>query len=249
MKNKEMNNNVITIVLAVAAIVLAVVAISRPTELRLNQDNAAQITVSGESERFVAPDTASISFTLTRKDTNLESARTSVDARVAAILDSLDNDGIKESDVKTTNFSVRPEYDYRSGQQVFNGYRVSQTLSITIRELDTASVIVGKIGQLQVDNVSSLNFYVEDDKEIREELREEAIDDAKKKARDLARDLGVSLKEITSFSEGGGGKYYPQPVFRSASFESVETDLAPASIPTGENEYRSNVSITYKIGN
>ena len=245
MKNKE----ILSIVLAVAAIILALVAIAKPTELRVNDEQSAQITVDGEAERFVTPDTASISFTLTRKSLSLEDARTSVDERVAAILDTVKEDGIKESDVKTTNFSVRPEYDYRSGRQIFNGYRVSQTLELTIREIDTASVVVGKVGQLQVDNVSSLNFYVEDDKEIRAELREEAIKDAKQKAKALARDLGVELKEIISFSEGGGDTFYPQPVFRGIAFEEAESaDFAPASLPTGENEYSSNVSITYSIG-
>lgn len=245
MKNKD----TLILVLAVAALVVAVIALSQPKELVVSDTQQAQITVSGESERFVAPDTASVSFTLTRKDTNLNRARESVDDRIKNILRSLKSDGIEEKDIKTTNFSVRPEYNYTQRRQVFDGYRVNQTLELTIRDIDAASVVLGKIGALEVDNVSSLRFYVEDDEEIRDELREEAIDDAKDKARALARDLGVELVEIVDFSEGGGGKYFPEPHFRSLEFAESEDQAlsSPASIPTGENEYSANVSITYRI--
>jgi len=115
--------------------------------------------------------------------------------------------------------------------------------------LDNVGEILGKIGGLEVDNVSQLSFLVEDDEDILDDVRGDAIDDAQKKARSLARDLGVSLDKIVSFSENQN-QYYPQPYYnRAYSEDFAQSDSVAASIPVGENKFQKTVSITYKISN
>lgn len=234
------------------ALVLSALTLLQPNELVVTEQGRETITVEGDAERFVAPDTASISFTMTRKSMNLEEARESVDDRVKDFLKQVKADGVDEKDIRTTDYSVNPQYNYlsRERQQVFDGYRVSQTIELTIRDLENVRSILGKIGSLEVDNVSQLSFFVEDDEDILDDIREEAIDDAKDKAKDLARDLGVKLEGIVSFSENSGG-YYPQPYFRSsvANMDGAINESMDVSIPVGENKFQRSVSITYKIAN
>ncbi len=205
------------------------------------------ISITGEAERFVAPDTASISFSMTRKSKNLSEATDSVNERISGLISTLKQDGVKESDIKTTGYNVNPQYIYTDRQRQFDGYRVTQSIQVKIRDLDNVSTVVTKIGQLEVDNVSGLSFFIDDDEKIREDLREDAIKDAKKKASKLARDLGVDLENIVGFSEGGGG-YYPQQRGKTVSFlESADFAVEEASIPAGENRQQSIVTITYTI--
>lgn len=220
-----------------------------PDKVSLSPEDQNTITVTGEAERFVAPDTARISFSMTRKDRVLSTATDSVNKRIGELLTGLEEFGVEEKHIKTTNYQVYPEYDYSrdSGARTFSGYRVSQNIELKIVDLDQVSNIVSTVPQYEVDNVSGLTFYTDDDEQIRDELREEAIDDAKDKARDLARDLGVSLDDIVGFSEGGGG-YNPQPVYsRLQNSAFAEDEAIEASLPAGENEMRATVSITYRI--
>lgn len=243
------NNTVLYLLIALVVIALGAlfVAAGDKTTTFTNEDANNTISVSGESERFVAPDTASISFSLTRKSKNLSEATDSVNERVGNLLDVLASDGIKESDVKTTSYNVYPQYVYTDRQRVFDGYQVTQSMQVKIRDLDNVAAVVSKVGELQVDNVSGLSFFIDDDQKIMEELREEAIDDAKDKAKKLSKDLGVDLSVIVGFSEGGNGGYYPQPYLRSASFALEDASFEEASIPAGENRLSSQVTITYSI--
>jgi len=243
------NNTLLYLLIALVAISLGAlfVASGDKTTTFSNENQENTISVSGESERFVAPDTASLSFSMTRKSNNLSEATDSVNERISELIKSLKSDGVKESDIKTTGYNVNPQYAYTDRQRVFDGYRVTQSVQVKIRELDNVNTVVTKIGELEVDNVSGLNFFIDNDEEIQEELREEAIKDAQDKANKLARDLGVDLDRIVGFSEGGGS-YYPQPYFKTAAFaEDLAFDVAEASIPAGENRLSSQVTITYSI--
>ena len=237
-----------------AALVLAVFALgmtwsNQDKELKLDMaDQQQTISVSGEAERLVAPDTAKITFSMTRKDTELSRATDSVNQRVGEMVQAFREFGITESDVQTTTYQVYPEYNYKreSGERSFDGYRVRQSLELVIRDLDQVSAIVTKIATFEVDNVSGLSFYVDQDQAIRQELRNEAISDAKAKARELARSLGVHLDTIVGFYEQDA--HHQTPLYsRSLGFTEVDFSAAEAVVPAGENTYQSRVTIEFAI--
>lgn len=250
--NKEFNLNIFSL-LSIVAVLLAALAYfdkGQSQDLVISDGNTKTITLSGESERFVTPDTASVSFSMTRKSLSTKEATDSVNERISTLLKALDDFGVKEEDIKTVNYSLYPEYTYarNSGERNFDGYRVTQSLEVKIRNLDNVSDILTKIGELQVDNLSGLNFFVDKDEEIQEELRAEAIEDAKKKAKELGKELGVSLNTIVGFSEGGNYGYQPS-YLRSFAVEdsAFGGDVQEASLPAGQNRMTANVSVTFEI--
>lgn len=249
----ETNKKTTVIAIGLAVTVLVAAAFISNRDITINP-NAQEhtITVSAESERLVAPDTAKVSFTMTRKSTDLSQASESVNERIGEMVDSMDEFGVEEKDIKTTSYSVQPEYNYvrDSGDRVFDGYRVRQTIELTIRNLDEVAPILTQISSFKVDNVSGLSFYVDEDEEINNELREEAINKAQDKAKILARDLGVKLDTIIRFNESGAGNP-PYPMYEERAYGMGGEDMAAPSavVPTGENKYTSRVSITYLIEN
>lgn len=237
--------------LTLGSLALILVLTGGTKEISLIQENSVDrtISVSGTAEDFVAPDTARISFSMTRKNANLSQATDSVNRRVAEMVDSLGQYGVQEQDMKTTAYSVYPEYTYdsQSGERSFDGYRVNQSLELVIRALDQVGPVLSAVGEFKVDNVSGLSFYVEDDEQIRDDLRHQAIKDAQGKARALAKQLGVSLDTIVGFHEGGRG-YYPQPMFRQeVSFADASFEVAEASVPAGQNSYRAEVELVFEL--
>jgi len=245
----QKNNLYITLAIIVALIAIVITSGSDKEYILTDSSQENTISVTGESERFVVPDTASISFSMTRKSKDLSEATDSVNSRMKELLSSLKSDGVKESDIKTTGYNVNPQYVYTDRKQVFDGYRVTQSVQIKIKDLDNVNSVVTKIGEIQVDNVSGLSFFIDNDQEIQEELREEAIKDAKKKAAKLARDLGIDLDEISGFTEGGNRGYYPQPYFSKTALFAESADFAAeeATITAGENKMQSTVTITYTL--
>lgn len=220
----------------------------------------AVVSVSGDAERFVKPDTATVSFTVRKDAKTVAAAQEEVTKKANAVIDALKALGVEEKDIKTISYTINPKYewnasaypcsDYRCppGKQVLVGYEVSHIGEVKVRKIDDTGTVLGKLGELGITEVGTVAFSIEDEDKVRAEARAEAIKEAQAKAEVLADDLGVNLVRIVSFSENGGGS----PIYYAKTMEAYGmggTDAAvPAPrVPTGENQIISNVTITYEV--
>ena len=221
---------------------------NRDVTINSNSDIDNTIAVEGTAETFAKPDTASVSFSATKKAATTDVAMDSVNKRMKALVSQLKTVGVEQKDIKTTSYNVYPDYSYNDGKQKFEGYRVTQNIKVIIRDLDKASDVLAVVNTAGVDNVSQLSFYVDDTDAIREQLRSNAIKNAKEKAKKIAKDLGVSLGGVVGYDEyENDNNLEPLPMAkRSYSAENV-APVADAVVPTGENQFTSNVSVIYKI--
>ena len=110
---------------------------------------------------------------------------------------------IDEKDIKTTNYSVYPDYDYNNGANKIAGFRVNVNLSVTVRDIDNVNDILDRSTSLGANSIGGIQFTVEDKKlkELQNEARKEAIEDAKEKASQLSKLAGMNLGKIVNISE------------------------------------------------
>lgn len=215
------------------------------------------ITVSGEGETFATADIAEFTFSVTKEAPVVKHAQDDVEAVVSAALALLDERGVEDRDVKTISYNVYPRYEYAeiqcirapcpSGERVLQGFEVTQTVRVKVRQTDIAGELLGGLGETGVTNVSGLTFSIDDEDALKQEARKSAIEDAQAKAEVLAKDLGVKLGRIVYFNENDGGFPYREFAVMDSAMGmggSVDTKV---SLPQGENTVRSNVNITYEI--
>jgi uncharacterized protein YggE len=125
------------------------------------------------------------------------------------------------------------------------GYEVSQTILVKVRKTEDAGTILAKIGALKVENISGLDFVVDNIDVIEAQARDKAILDAKQKAEKLSKSLGINLSHIVNFYESGNTPIY---AYAGVSLDAkMASPSVPPQIPTGENKIVSNVTITYEI--
>lgn len=253
-----------TIALGLLGLFLFVLTISTLKEIRFIGSGVSAtntITVSGEGEVFAVPDTATFSVTVQEEAKEVADAQDEATAKSNAIVAYLKQQGIEEKDIRTTDYSVYPQYDYtrgactvdycEPGKQVLRGFQVSQTLTIKVRDTEQAGDLLSGVGSKGASQVSGLSFTIDDEDTLQAEARGKAIEDARTKAAELAKQLNVSLVRIVGFYENEGG-YYPLAYGKGG----VAMDMAVSEaavraptpeIPTGENKITSNVSVTYEI--
>lgn len=205
------------------------------------------ISVSGEGKEFVKPDIATINIGVVKQNVDLLVAQKEAADVMNRAIATLKEKGVEDKDQKTIAFNIYPQYDYRRGVQEFRAYEVRQTLEVKIRNLSKAGEILASLASVGANEIGSLSFTVDNPKTVEEKARAAAIKEAKEKAATLSRDLGVRLVKIASYSESGGSQ--PPPIFYEKAAYGMGMSAAPTSapIPTGENEVRVNVTITYEI--
>lgn len=215
------------------------------------------ITVSGEGETYAAADIASIVFTATEDKNTVAEAQSVVTTRTDNALAFLKGAGVDDKDVKTTNYSIYPKYEWQQalctqyscppGKNVLTGYTVSQTVTIKVRDTSKVGDILSGLAEAGITQISGPDFTVDDDSALRAEARAAAIADAKDQADKLASQLGVRLVRVVNFYENSG-PYYPVYGMGGAESATIARDVAqPPSLPVGENKITSNVSVTYEI--
>ena len=205
------------------------------------------VSFAGEGKVLAKPDVAVIDFSIVTEAKTSQAAQTDNSAKSKAVTDFLKKQNIDDKDVKTTSYNIYPQYTYpQYTKPVISGYQVSQMMEVKVRDLNKAGDILAGVVSAGANQVSNLQFTIDDPEKLKAEARDMAIADAKTKASDLKSKLGISLGRIVNFVEGTSG--YPTPMYDKAmSGYGVGGGGAGPVVPTGQNEITVNVTITYQI--
>ena len=155
--------------------------------------------------------------------------------------------GIQEKDLQT-NYNIYPEYNYTEdkGQQL-QGYRVTNSVTVKIRDLTKISDVLALAGRYGANEVGGLSFTIDDPENLKAEARNKALADARVKAMNLANTLGVRLGDVIGYYENDsqGGEYYPVAAMDKAMGMGGATNQVVVS--SGSKDVSMNVSIVYEI--
>ena len=209
----------------------------------INTNKTDLFEVTGRGFAAAPPDQARISIGVTESAPNVTDAQGRINTKTNNIISAIKKLGVAEKDIKTTNYSVNPNYSFDTAQKV-TGYSVSQTLEIKsdiakINQVIDASTTNG------ANVAGGIEFIFNDKKQVELEntARKEAVKKAKKKAQGLADAAGIKLGRIVDVSESAGQT--PRPVFLEAKTDQTEPDQ-PTNITPGENRIEVTITLTYQ---
>jgi uncharacterized protein YggE len=209
---------------------------------------ARTIVVSSEGKTLAAPDIAELSFSVVSRGKNPEELSEGNNQKMAAVAKFVKGEGIAEADMKTTEYSLSPSYQYDPTTQrnFITGYTLTQTLTIKVRKLEKVAKVIGGLTPLGVNQIGGVNFTIEDPEKYLSEARKDAFKKAETKAREMAAQAGVSLGRVVNASEY---QFIP-PIPYAAAVEKVGRSAAAPAAPTiepGTTEVTLNVNVTYEI--
>ncbi|HAH09417.1 MAG TPA: hypothetical protein DCL54_02525 [Alphaproteobacteria bacterium] len=220
----------------------------RPEPSHANGEHrmARTISVNGEGEAYGRPDQASISTGVTSEAATAQAALSANTAQMTQVIAELKKAGIEDKDIQTSNFSVSPVYENEQPgiprRPKISSYRVSNSVSILVRDLSKMGAILDQVVQLGSNEVGGINFSIKDTKALMTEAREAAIADAKARAETYAKAAGVSVGRVLSISEGGAQAPVPMFAARAVALES-----APVPIEAGQQQVSATVSVVFEL--
>ncbi|MEK7504387.1 MAG: SIMPL domain-containing protein [Patescibacteria group bacterium] len=190
-------------------------------------------TVSGEGKVTVVPDVAILNLGMSSRKSTVKAAQTEANTVVNNLTAAIKEFGVNEKDIKTTNFSVYPDYD----NSKIVGFNVNINLTVTVRNIDKVNDILDKATALGANSVGGIQFTVDEDKakELTQEARKKAVDDARKKASELSSAAGMTLGKIVNIQEGTSNRIYPMMA------KSADTEIQP-----GTTDITSSVTLFYE---
>ncbi|KKU10305.1 MAG: 26 kDa periplasmic immunogenic protein [Candidatus Woesebacteria bacterium GW2011_GWB1_45_5] len=213
----------------------------------LSQQKGEPLVVQGTGRISVAPDIARVDMGIQENGSSLKTVQDSVNKKSKTLVDGLKKLGIDGKNIKTTSYSVYPNYDYTSRNSRITGYQVSINYEVTIDDFDKVNDALTVATQNGANVVGGVNFEVNDKtkKEKLQEAREEAVNEAKEKAGGLAKAANMTLGRVVNISESQG--FEPRPLTFLEKAAGAPADVAQPEITPGETELSVTVSLSYEI--
>lgn len=197
-------------------------------------DDRTGITVVGTGSAESTPDLMNVDIGVSVRSKTVAEASDQARLHAGSLIDALIEAGLERKDVTTRNYSVHPEYDHRDGQQHLLGYRVSNELSVTIRDMPAAGSILDAAVSAVGDpvTINRVQLTVDDETGARDLAREAAWGDALARAEHLARLAGRTLGRVVSIVESTGHIVPPRPLMRAAMAEAtpIEAGIAATTV-------------------
>ncbi|MDY6999950.1 MAG: SIMPL domain-containing protein [Actinomycetota bacterium] len=176
-----------------------------------------QVTVVGSGQVEGTPDTLTLNASMEFLAPDATAAMNLTNERQQAVIDGLVDLDIEQADIATTEASLQPQFGPEDN--TITGYRATNSIDVTIRELDQASDAIGLIVETggNATRINSLSYSIEDDSQLVRDARARAFEDAQDRADQYAELAGMNLGKVISISESGGSTPpMPMPVPRGA---------------------------------
>jgi len=245
------------VVIGLALLVSVVALVGCSTEGALNggtvkvdlNSQQSGVWVTGEGKVTAVPDIAIITVGIEAQELTVVDAQASAAAAMAQVMQVLEDQGIAEEDIQTQYYSIYEvtRWDSDKQEQITIGYRVTNTVTVKIREIDNTGAVIDAVAVAGGDltRINSISFSIDDPSDYYEQARVKAVADAADKAQKLAETAGVELGNPTYISESS---YYPGPIYRNDLMAVAEgAPAAETLISPGEMEITTTIQIAYSI--
>ena len=220
-----------------------------PTVAAPSGEAVPEITVSASASVRLVPDKAAVSFGVTTQEQTAELAQSKNSEAVKNVIEVLTGRGVEEKSIRTTYYSMYPQYDWSDGDQRIIGYNVTTTMTVQDQNIEDLGTLLSACVAAGINNVDNVSFLCSGYDEAYRQALAQAVADSRLKAETLAQAAGKTLGEPVTITEGWqdtSARYGRNAEVPLAMQESA--DAAVPSFQPGETEITANVTVTYRMG-
>ena len=244
-----MNNNVYKIALLVVGFVLfaAALYVYRPV-----QNNMTRITVVGDAQTKIAPDTAVITFSVVTQNSQALAAQQENARKSEAVRKAVEAVAVNiQPEIKTDDYNLSPQQDYSGERPKISGYEVRNTVSISISDLNQVGAVIDAATKAGANSVEGIAFVLRENSPAQGDALALATRQAMTKAEAIAQSLNGKIVRVVESIEGGAPAI-PEPDNYGSSNSAMSMN-APAKpiyhtpVQAGSLNVRSQVVLAVEV--
>jgi uncharacterized protein YggE len=239
------NRSYMKLLILVTSLLLPAASIQAQENARIRSPS---VTAQGEAVITAEPDQAQIDIgVLTQARTAPDAAKENAEklSRVLAQIKKLLGKG---DEVKTTGYSLNPNYRYpQGGKPEITGYTAANVLQIRTGNLDSVGKLIDAGMQAGANQINRLLFTLKDEHSAQVQALRMAAQKAQSKAEEMAGSLGLKVVRVLSLTENERGV---RPIIAQTRGMQAEalSSAAPTPVEAGTIEVRSSVTLSAEIG-
>jgi uncharacterized protein YggE len=207
--------------------------------------DATTLSLSAHGEVNVAPDKAAITLGVqTKAPTAAEAMRQNAE-QMTMVMAALRRAGVADKDIRTSNISLAPQYDYQQNQAPrLTGYEATNDVSVTVDDLTRLGPAIDAVTTAGANQLYGISFGLKDPGAAEDAARREAVEALRAKAVLYAQATGYHIGRLISLSEGGG---YRAPQIQGVPIAAMARAAAPTPVSAGELTVRIDIEGLYEL--
>ena len=176
---------------------ISVLTINQTVNAAVSSDtkkDAGYISLSASETKEVEPNMASITFAIENNGNTAQKATEENNTTSNNIITALKLIIDANTDtIKTTNFSVRPNYTTIAGKRTIRNYSAVNSVTVTTKDITKVAKLIDTAISNGANRTNNLQFGIEKPQKLCNELYPQIVKDLKSQATTLATALGTSI--------------------------------------------------------
>ncbi|MCA1712026.1 MAG: SIMPL domain-containing protein [Actinobacteria bacterium] len=203
------------------------------------------VVVGGLGKVSGTPDVLRLQLGVEVRRADVSQALRDANAVQARVRKAVRDAGVADKDVQTSEVSLYPAYDSKGKP---NGYVVSESMTVKLRDLARAGKTIGEAVEAggNAARVQGVSFALEDNAALLEKARDAAYADARRKAERYAQLAGRPLGQVELVSEQVPEG--PQSMPYAARLASAPAaDMAAVPLDAGQSQVSVSVTVRWSL--
>jgi uncharacterized protein YggE len=203
----------------------------------------------GEATLKRAPDRAWLTVATETRDVKAAEARRRNAEAMTAVQAALKGAGVAADAIRTTGYSLSPEFDWNDGRSILRGYVVRNQIEVRIDNLDRLSDVLDAVNSSRSVAISIVGprFDLKDERAVQNEALRAAVESAMARAQAIAAGAKRSVGSILRIEEHNVGGIPRPPMPMTMRVQTGMAAEASTPITPGEIEIRVQVTLTVEI--
>lgn len=206
-----------------------------------NRHNQQTVKVTGEATLQATPDQATITIGVQTENVDPKLAQQENAQTISDIITVLKELGIAESNIKTSDYRIDPQYNYIEGKEIFKNYKVHHMLQIKTKDIEKVGSIIDAAVKHGANSVSNIHFSLANSESYYNQALTIALNNAYEKALTLTKAIKAPLHPIPIQIEELSATT-PPVIYQTTSF--VKASTTP--IQPGELQITATIRAEYK---
>jgi uncharacterized protein len=176
------------------------------------------LVVTGNAQIEVQPDQVMIQFQATALEKTASLAKQNVDQQVSRLLANLKKAGFDTKVLERGQINTREQYEYVTGQRIFQGIVATRDLTYLLTELDKVNQLLDLVVAANIESIGQMHYSLQAPQQWLLKARQLAIQDSQEKAENLASAYQAKLGRIYAINYQQSA---PQPLMMHAKSEQM----------------------------
>ena len=212
------------------------------------------ITVNSSEAVTIVPDIAEVVYSVRTNNSTAAGCQQQNSESVAQVIGLLKELGVEEKSIQTSDFYMRPVYNYSGSTPRVTGYEATTTLTVSDLKIEGLGDLLTQSVSSGINTVESITYQASGYDESYQEALTKAVNMAYQKAQVLASASGASvgsvvcIQETSGYSQARYTDYASANMYNAMKEMRAESALADtAGMMPGEIEVAASVVVEYRL--